>query len=99
MGKVIFEFDEIEDSQDIKNIVNRNKLIYALDELKKYQRRLCKGCVNNQIIVEDRNVIAEGTKILALEGNIEGQKTYMPVNDIIDELDNCLNSVISLLDY
>ena len=33
MGKVIFEFDEIEDNKDIKNIINRNKLIYALEEL------------------------------------------------------------------
>lgn len=99
MGKVIFEFDEIEDNQDIKNVINRNKLIYALDELKKYQRTLYKGYVNNQIIVKDRNVIAEGAEILTLKENTEGQKTYILMKDVIDELDRCLSGITQLLDY
>lgn len=98
MGKVTFEFDEIEDNQDIRNIINRNKFIYALDELRKYRRTLCKGYVNNQIIVKDKKVIAESTEILTLNENIEGRKAYIPINDVIDELDSCLNEIAYLLD-
>lgn len=43
MGKVTFEFDENKESRDIELIVNRYKMICALDELEKYRYDLYNG--------------------------------------------------------
>ena len=37
MAKVIYEFDENEEKRDIELIVNRYKMICALDKLEKYR--------------------------------------------------------------
>ncbi len=97
MSKVIFEFDEDEDRIEIENIMKRDNFIYALEKIKEYRRKLSKGYINNEIIVKDRKVIAEGTEVLTLEGDIIGRKSYIPVSDVIDELDDCLKRVVQLL--
>ena len=98
MSKVIFEFDEDEDRIEIENIIKRDNFIYALEKIIEYRRKLSKGYINNEIIVKDRKVIAEGTEVLRLEGDIIGRKSYIPVSDVIDELDDCLKRVVQLLD-
>ena len=98
MSKVIFEFDEDEDRIEIENIIKRDNFIYALEKIREYRRKLSKGYINNEIIVKDRKVIAEGTEVLTLEGDIIGRKSYIPVSDVIDELDYCLKRVVQLLD-
>ena len=98
MSKVIFEFDEDEDRIEIENIIKRDNFIYALEKIREYRRKLSKGYINNEIIVKDRKVIAEGTEVLTLEGDSIGRKSYIPVSDVIDELDDCLNRVVQLLD-
>ena len=97
MSKVIFEFDEDEDRIEIENIMKRDNFIYALEKIKEYRRKLSKGYINNEIIVKDRKVIAEGTEVLTLEGDIIGRKSYIPVSDVIDELDDSLKRVVQLL--
>lgn len=97
MSKVIFEFDEDEDRIEIENIMKRDNFIYALEKIREYRRKLSKGYINNEIIVKDRKVIAEGTEVLTLEGDIIGRKSYIPVSDVIDELDDCLKRVVQLL--
>lgn len=97
MSKVIFEFGEDEDRIEIENIMKRDNFIYALEKIKEYRRKLSKGYINNEIIVKDRKVIAEGTEVLTLEGDIIGRKSYIPVSDVIDELDDCLKRVVQLL--
>ena len=98
MSKVIFEFDEDEDRIEIENIIKRDNFIYALEKIREYRRKLSKGYINNEIIVKDRKVIAEGTEVLRLEGDIIGRKSNIPVSDVIDELDDCLKRVVQLLD-
>lgn len=98
MSKVIFEFNEEEDRIEIENIMKRNDFKYALEKIKEYRRRLYKGDVNKEIIVKDKKVIAEGNEILNLDGDITGRKAYVSVSDVIDELDDCLKTVIELLD-
>ena len=97
MSKVIFEFDEDEDRIEIENIMKRDNFIYALEKMREYRRKLSKGYINNEIIVKDRKVIAEGTEVLTLEVDIIGRKSYIPVSDVIDELDDCLKRVVQLL--
>ena len=98
MGKVIFEFDEEEERGTIENFIKRDSFKYALEEIKEYRRLLYKGYINNKIIVKDKKVIAEGNEILELDGDIIGRKSYVPVSDVIDRLDDCLKTVIDLLD-
>lgn len=98
MGKVIFEFDEEEERGTIENFIKRDSFKYALEKIKEYRRLLYKGYINNEIIVKDKKVIAEGTEIPALDGDITGRKSYIPVSDVIDRLDDCLKTVIELLD-
>jgi len=98
MAKVIFEFDEEEDKIEIKNIMKRDDFKYALEKIRKYRRSLYKGYINNEIIVKDKKVIAEGTEVLTLDGDIIGGKSYIPVSDVINELDDCLKTVLELLD-
>ena len=62
MGKVIFEFDEEEERVTIENFIKRDNLKYALEKVKEYRRLLYKGYINNEIIVKDKKVIAEGTE-------------------------------------
>ncbi|MCI8481846.1 MAG: hypothetical protein HFJ27_01860 [Clostridia bacterium] len=97
MGKVIFEFDE-EEKDSIENFIKRDSFKYALEKIKEYRRLLYKGYINNEIIVKDKKIIAEGTEILTLDGDITGRKAYIPVSDVIDELDDCLKTVLELLD-
>ncbi len=96
MGKVIFEFDE-EERDSIENFIKRDSFKYALEKIKEYRRLLYKGYINNEIIVKDKKIIAEGTEILTLDGDITGRKAYIPVSDVIDELDDCLKTVLELL--
>lgn len=98
MGKVIFEFDEEEERVTIENFIKRDNLKYALEKVKEYRRLLYKGYINNEIIVKDKKVIAEGTETLTLDGDITGRKSYIPVSDVIDKLDDCLKTVLELLD-
>lgn len=98
MSKVIFELDEDEDRIEIENIMKRDNFIYVLEKIREYRRKLSKGYINNEIIVKDRKVIAEGTEVLTLDGDITGRKSYIPVSDVIDELDDCLKTVLELLD-
>ena len=98
MAKVIFEFDEEKDKEEIKNIMKRDDFKYALEKIRKYSRSLHKGYINNEIIVKNKKVIAEGTEALTLDEDMIGGKSYIPVSDVIDELDDCLKTVLELLD-
>lgn len=55
MGKVTYEFDENKESHDIELIVNRYKMIFALDELEKYRHDLYNGHCEDVIYVRDKD--------------------------------------------
>lgn len=70
MGKVTFEFDENKESRDIELIVNRYKMICALDELEKYRYDLYNGhrdevisVSNGRKIERDKNKTIEDVKM------------------------------------
>ncbi len=95
MGKVIFEFDDVAENSDIENVINRNKLICALDEIKNFRTNLYKGFEENIIIVKNDKVI--NSKEFKTKEDINGTKGYISVSDVIDELDRCLSEVKHLL--
>lgn len=51
MAKVIFEFDDNEERSDIEEVVNRNKIMCALQDLSDLYRQLYNGKYMIQIIL------------------------------------------------
>ena len=99
MGKVTFEFDE-DDRENINLVVNRHKLINAIEELS----NLYRGIYNGKIYYRDDEQIylkADGTKATEedyrkanLEGKfLSGGKYYLSQDYIERELDNILVDV------
>ena len=97
MGKVIFEFDEEMDRDDIEIIRNRDDMLYALEKVANYRRKLYKGCINNELIVKDRKILAEGIETLKGDIDFKDTKSYVPREDVIEELDECLRRITHLL--
>ena len=98
MAKVIFEFDEDEDRDTINYIVNRHKILSALDDLQAYRRKVYKDYHAEKIVVKDNEVVIDqqGNKIK--EYTIDGARQYTWDEEILRELDNILDNVYPLLD-
>lgn len=104
MAKVTYEFDEDEDRDDIRAIIDRHKLIYALSEINELYRRLWNGKIYDEkvyISVKDNQVITDEMWKKAREENREIGETesYISKEYIEIELDNALDRVRHLLDY
>lgn len=97
MGKVKFEYDENEDGYEINLITNRHTLMHALNQLADYRRSLYKGYTNKYIIVKDNEVVYKNGEKLK-DYDIEGAKTFLNDNDVIDKLDDILDIVRHLMD-
>lgn len=96
MGKVIFEFDENEEREDIELIVNRLKMSCALDELKEYRDDLYKGYRDHEMVfIRDGKVIETGEN-KNLE-DVKNTKSYIEVSDVLNILDNILEDVKHLI--
>lgn len=98
MAEVTFKFNEDEDREDINIIINRHKLVYALNELQNYRRSLYKGYEPGLVIIKDNKVVCKDNKQLE-EYNIEGTESLIRDDDIIKRIDNILENVIDLIDY
>lgn len=95
MAKVIFEFDECDDRQDINLIVNRHKLINALYELSDYQRTLAKCCEEKAIVIDNGKVIGS---LNNLPDNYDGTgKLYVEDEVIINKIDSILHNIRNII--
>lgn len=92
MGKVTFEFDENNERNDIELVVNRYKMICALDELEKYRYDLYNGHREEVISVRDGVKIERGAN-----KTIEEVKTCLEVDDVLNVLDDILRDVQHLV--
>ena len=103
MAKVIFEFDDNEERSDIEEVVNRNKIMYALQDLSDLYRQLYNGKIydpNNIVYITNDNRIAqeEDYKKAQEEGHpLHGKGYYIRQEWLENELDNILQSVNHLL--
>lgn len=97
MAKVIYEFNESEDSFDINVIANRHKLLYALDQVKTLKRQLEKDRLNGIISVKDNKVVTEQEWIDS-NYSISGTKSYIYIEEMIDRLDSCLTNVYEIME-
>lgn len=95
MGKVTFEFDEEENLDDINFIVNRKRIIAALDEICNYQRRLDKGYVN-AIMIKGDTILGRNNNTVSVDDAL-GSEYYIKDEDVYDEIDKILNKISDLL--
>lgn len=96
MAKVVFEFDECEDRDDVNIIVNRSKLLTALYDLQSLRRNIYKGYMNGLVTIKDNQVVFKDGKALT-EYNTEGAEEYINTDYLISRLDEILNDVNYLI--
>jgi len=95
MAKVIYEFDENEESRDIELIVNRYKMICALDKLEKYRYDLYNGhCEEVFFAREDRKNGVDDNKTVE---DVKMTKECVEVKDVLNVLDSILEDVKHLV--
>ena len=91
MGKVTFEFDENKESRDIELIVNRYKMICALDELEKYRYDLYNGHRDEVISVRNgRRIERDENKTIE---DVKNTEASLEVDDVLNALDDILDDV------
>ena len=95
MGKVTYEFDENKESRDIELIVNRYKMICALDELEKYRHDLYNGYCEEVIYVrDDRKIGTDDNKTVE---DVKKTRECIEVKDVLNALDDILDDVKHLV--
>ena len=95
MGKVIYEFDENKESRGIELIVNRYKMICALDELEKYRHDLYNGHCEDVIYVrDDKKAGIDENKTI---GDVKRTKECIEVKNVLNVLDDILKDVKHLV--
>ena len=104
MAKVIFEFDDEEDNDDINVIVNRHKLSCALYDLNDFYRKLYNGKLYTDDIITVKNnkvLTEEDYKEFQEKGEypVKGTKEFISTDYLENELDSILSNVKDLLDY
>lgn len=95
MGKVTFEFDETKESRDIELIINRYKMICALDELEKYRYDLYNGHRDEVISVRNGKRI-ERDENKTIE-DVKNTKVCLEIDDVLNVLDDILDDVKHLV--
>lgn len=103
MAKVTFEFDDNEERSDIEEVINRNKIMCALQDLSDLYRQLYNGKIydpNNIVYITNDNRIAqeEDYKKAQEEGHpLHGKGYYIRQEWLENELNNILQNVNHLL--
>ena len=95
MGKVTYEFDENKENRDIELIVNRYKMICALDELEKYRHDLYNGHREEVIYVrDDKKIGIDDNKTIE---DVKRTRECIEVRDVLKVLDGILEDVKHLI--
>lgn len=99
MSKVTFEFDENEDRYDVNLIVNRHKLVTAVNELSDLFRRIYNGKIyddKDSVYIKADGCVAteeDYKKVNLEETYLTGGETYLRQKFIETELDKILDDV------
>ena len=102
MAKVTFEFDDMEDNDDVKLVVDRHKLLRLAYDIDDLYRRIYNGKLYNdeEISIKDNKVLTdedyEHFRELG-EYPVKGTKSYLDSDFIENELDRALEDVRQLL--
>lgn len=105
MARVTFEFDENDDREDINIIVNRYKLLGALNAVSELRGSI----YNNKIYDKDALITVKDGKVLTAEDYdrfqeageypVEDTKEYISSSYIESRLGEALEHIYDLLDY
>lgn len=98
MSKIVFEFDEDEEWNDVNLVVNRHKLICALYDLENYRRGIYKGYINNATYAVDGKIVGKWDDIRDKDFGEAKLKAYLDDEDVLNEIDRILDKVRFLLD-
>lgn len=100
MGKVVFEFNEEEDSFDIRLVANRQKIMYALSEINDYVRELYKGYARGIVIVSGDKVLGKITDTIPEEYHDKEKKFYVEDEEVMRKIESIIDPIRDLLnDY
>ena len=97
MGKVVFEFNEEEDSFDIRLVANRQKLMYARSEINDYIRELYKGYARGTVIVSGDKVLGKITDTIPEEYINKEQKVYVEDEEVMRKIESIIDPIRDLL--
>lgn len=104
MSKVTFEFDESEDSQDIKEVVYRSSMMSVLYDIQELYRQLYNGKIYDPeaivYITNDNKIATDEDYKKALEQGkpLSGKGYYINQEWLEVQLDQILDSVKHLID-
>lgn len=100
MGKVTFEFNDQEDSLDIRLVVNRQRLMSAFWDLNNYIRELNKGYARGTVVVSGDKVLGDTSCNIPEEYHDKEKKLYVEDEEIIRKLEALTDHLRDLLnDY
>lgn len=103
MAKVIFEFNDEEEHNDIKAVVGRTDLIVAFNDLRDLYSRIYNGKIYDKdveiYIKEDGKVATEEDYQEARDKGtyLKNGKNYLNEDWVLNQLDNILNDVRQFL--
>ena len=103
MAKVIFEFDDNDENDEINLVVNRHKLIYTITQLSDFYRKLYNGKLytDDIITVKDNKVLTSEDYVEFQEKGefpVKGTQSYISTDYLENELDNMLSGIRDMLD-
>ena len=105
MAKVTFEFDDIEDRNDVEAVIGRYKLLSAIDSISELYSVIFNGKIYDPdveiyVLPEGRVATEEDYKKANEEGKfLSGGKTYLDSTWVENRLDLILENVRHLLSY
>lgn len=102
MAKVTFEFDEYEEREDVNVIINRHKLLNAINKIDDLRRQIYKGYLNegDSIYLKKDGCKAtqEDYDLASLKGEyLEGGETYLRADYVENKLNEILEGVIEFI--
>lgn len=98
MGKVTFEFDDIEENYEVLLTVNRHKLAHALDELKDYKRQYYKGYLTDTMLIRDGKTVVTEEERKSYDYDYKGVEEYIKTSTVENDLERILDIVYGLID-
>ena len=100
MGKVTFEFNEEEDSFDIRLVANRQRIMYALSEINDYIREIYKGYADGIILASEDKVLGNVHAEIPEEYKDKPKQFYIHDEEVMRKLESIVDPVRDLLnDY
>lgn len=98
MGKVVFEFNEDEESEDVNVVANRKKIMTALYKLSNYRSCLYKRFETDAMIASGDKILGKITDKIPEKSYNGPVKVYLEDEVVLEKIDSILGPVSEILD-